>query len=357
MPDSPERKPFKISRQVLRDHAAPHSLKIPKAKSVSLRIVIWFVQIVVVLAVIEHFFIRPHLSKKIPSIPAAQHGELIPALGEDAKLPVSLKEVSPAWLPLLNTLPEEAVGAIQRQLDSSSRNGLPVESVNSIGMRFRLIPPGDCQIGSPENEPGHTAVEQRHLVSFSAPFYMGMYEVTQAQWGAVMGKDSNPSHFTGGSLPVEEVTWTQCQAFCKKLAEIEGLPKNSYRLPSEAEWEYACRAGSQTAYCFGNDVRLLDKWADYDGNNYKRTSPVGQKLPNAFGLYDMHGNVWEWCRDLYKNYPGDSTPYSEAHTYRCVRGGNWFVSAQECRSANRCRLPDQSTGNMLGFRVMLVLEN
>ena len=355
MTQQPDKKRIKISRKLLRRQTAPSSLNLPPAKSIGLRRIIWILQAVVVLAVIEHFCVRPYLKKPQAPSQASVHGEVIPALGEAATLPAPLREVTPSWLPPLDYFPHEVTDTVQAQLDTAVRRGLPVEIVNSIGMHFRLIPPGDCMIGSPVDEPGHSAIEPQHKVSFLEPFYLGVTEVTQAQWNIVMGSESNPSHFRGVNLPVEEITWTQCQAFCQRLAEREKLPKFSYRLPSETEWEYACRAGSTAAYCFGNDVRRLSKWADYDENNYKRTSPVGQKLPNALGLHDMHGNVWEWCRDLYRNYPGDFTPRSEAHTYRCVRGGNWYVSAQECRSANRCRLPDQSVGNMLGFRVMLVI--
>ncbi len=356
MPEYPDNKPFKVSRKLLRSHTAPHELKMPPSKSIGLRRVIWILQAVVVVAVIEHFCIRPYVKTEKATTSAPVHGVAIPPIGDSTKLPASLKEVTPSWLPVLDAFPQEVMEIVQNQLDTANRHGLPVEIVNSIGMHFRLIPPGDCMIGSPLEEPGHSVTEAQHKVSFLEPFYLGSTEVTQKQWDAIMGDEGNPSHFRGGSLPVEEISWTQCMTFCKRLTEREGLPKLSYRLPSEAEWEYACRAGSTTAYCFGNDVKRLGKWADYDGNNYKRTSPVAQKLPNALGLHDMHGNVWEWCRDLYRNYPGDATPYSEAHTYRCVRGGNWYVSASECRSANRCRLPDQSVGNMLGFRVMLSLR-
>ena len=355
MTQQSDNRPFKVSRRLLRSHAGTHALKMPQAKSIGLRRFVWILQAIVVIAVIEHFCVRPYLKKHQTPSQTVVHGEAIPALGESAMLPAPLREATPSWLPRLDDYPQEVTGIVQAQLDAAMRHALPVEIVNSIGMRFRLVPPGDCMIGSPVDEPGHSVTEPQHKVSFLEPFYLGATEVTQAQWEEVMGRESNPSHFRGANLPVEEITWTQCQTFCQRLTERENLPKFSYRLPSEAEWEYACRAGSSAAYCFGQDAKLLGKWADYDDNNYKRTSPVGQKLPNALGLYDMHGNVWEWCRDYYKNYPGDFTPRSEAHTYRCVRGGNWYVSAQECRSANRCRLPDQSVGNMLGFRVMLVI--
>lgn len=345
---------FKISKKDLPKAASVlRDLNKPK-RGIQLRWVVWGFQLVVVLAVIEHFLIRPHFVEPAAREPDLR-GEALPVLGETAQLPQGLSEVVPSYLPVLDGLADGTLECLQRQLDDAGRRNLPVEVSNSIGMRFRLVPSGRCQIGSPTTETGHSRVEIQHEVVFLEPFYMGVFEVTQAQWEAVMGKGSNPSHFRGGNLPVEEVSWVDCMEFLRRLNELEGLPKHTYRLPSEAEWEYACRAGTATAYCFGNDASKLTDWGDYDGNNYKRTSPVGLKRCNGLGLFDMHGNVWEWCRDYYRNYPGDVTPYSSAHTYRCVRGGNWYVSDVECRSANRCRLPDRSVGNMLGFRVMRVL--
>ncbi|NLZ59179.1 MAG: formylglycine-generating enzyme family protein [Lentisphaerae bacterium] len=240
---------------------------------------------------------------------------------------------------------------LQRQKLFSEQWSLPIEAVNSIGMKFRLVPPGSCLIGSPESEPGHSPVETLHHREFSQPFYLGMYEVTQEEWEKIMGAENNPSHFRGAKQPVEEVSWYDCQEFLLKLSRLEKLDERAYQLPSEAEWEYACRAGTRSAYCYGDDPKLLVKFADFADNNYKRPNPVGRRLPNALGLFDMHGNLWEWCRDTYQNYPGDFSPAGEVNTWRNIRGGNWHIEAKSCRSAKRYRLPGPSLGNMLGFRV------
>lgn len=313
--------------------------------------------LVAALAVIEQVLIRPHLRQDdAPSAPPP-HGDPIPPLGADARPPQGLAEVTPAFLPRLDDLPPETIAAVQRQLDAATTRHLPVEAVNSIGMTFRLIPPGDCLIGSPNDEPGHSPAETQHLASFLKPFYLAVTEVTQQQWDAVMGPNANPSHFRLPQRPVEEISWTQAREFCRRLAQREGLPDNAYRLPTEKEWEYACRAGANTAFCFGNQTERLTDFADFEGNNYRRTAPVAQRRPNAFGLHDMHGNVWEWCLNLFSPYPGDHTDYGEALAWRTIRGGNWYVPAADCRSAARSRLPDQSVGNMLGFRVLRVIPD
>ena len=162
---------------------------------------------------------------------------------------------------------------------------------NSIGMEFVLIPAGTFQMGSNDGDSDEKPV---HTVRLSRPFYLGKYEVTQAQWEAVMG--NNPSQFKGDSnRPVEQVSWDDVQEFIRRLNTKESGAR--YRLPTEAEWEYAARAGSTTAYSFGDGVGQLGQYAWYDGNAGNTTHPVGQLQPNAWGLYDMHGNVWEWVQD------------------------------------------------------------
>ncbi len=199
---------------------------------------------------------------------------------------------------------------------------------NSIGMEFVWVPVSSEDIDLFVCEKGKTV---------SSSFYLGKYEVTQKQWEAVMG--NNPSNFKGPDLPVEEVSWNDAQAFIKNLNEKEG--KNVYRLPSEAEWEHAARAGSNGAWCFGDDESLLVQYAWYDKNSGNTTHPVGKLKPNAFGLYDMHGNVYEWCEDA-------------DGSVRVLRGGSWNFGAGNCRSVYRywydpgCRLLN------LGFRVLAV---
>src|ERR1700681_1013064 len=183
----------------------------------------------------------------------------------------------------------------------------PKNFTNSIGMKFVWIPPGNFMMGSPKEENGRSADEAQHKVTLTKGFYMGVYLVTQEQWQAVRG--NNPSSFEGEkNLPVETVSWGNCQEFIKKLRKIDKKP---YRLPTEAEWEYACRAGTTTPFHFGETIST--EQANYKGDvtygNGKKgvfrqkTTPVGSFPANAWGLHDMHGNVFEWCQDLYADYP------------------------------------------------------
>ena len=216
---------------------------------------------------------------------------------------------------------------------------LPREIENSIGMEFVLIEAGTFQMGSPATEPGRDADETLHPVTITQPFYLGKYEVTQRQWQAVMG--SNPSDYSGcgRTCPVELVSWEEAQAFIATLNRREGV--RIYRLPTEAEWEYAARAGTQTAYHFGNMASELKLYAWYDKGGFIRGAgprPVGQGRPNAWGLYDMHGNVSEWVADWYGPYAAGSVtdprgPSTGRH--RASRGGGWSGSARYCRAANR----------------------
>ena len=176
---------------------------------------------------------------------------------------------------------------------------------------------------------------------------MGKYEVTQAQWENIMGE--NPSSFKGANRPVERVSWNDAQAFLKKLnANPSHSPLNQggqrgvFRLPSEAEWEYAARAGTQTAYAFGDDPARLGDYAWFDDNSGNKTHPVGQKKPNAFGLYDMHGNVWEWVADTWHNNyggaPTDGSVWDSGDSdWRVLRGGSWYNNAKDLRCAVRGR--------------------
>ena len=171
-----------------------------------------------------------------------------------------------------------------------------VEASNSIGMQFVLIPPGEFMMGSPETETGHRDDETQHRVQVTKPFYLSAYEVTQLQYEQVMG--NNPSAYRGENRPVENMRWDDAVAFCDRLSKSEGV---KYRLPTEAEWEYACRAGTTTAYSFGDDESQLEQYAWFSANSDNTTHPVGEKRPNGWGLYDMHGNVWEWCQDAHGN--------------------------------------------------------
>ena len=196
-------------------------------------------------------------------------------------------------------------------------------------------------MGSPDGQ-GSDDEHPRHQVTV-APFYIGKYPVTQAQWQAVMG--NNPSHFTGADRPVERVSWDDCQEFLRKLnatVETHGRASLPFRLPTEAEWEYACRAGSETIWHFGDDPAQLGTYAWFSENSDGETHPVGQLQPNAFGLHDMHGNVWEWCADTWhNNYDGAPTDGSAWESgdsgWHVLRGGSWYHEAKNLRCAVRGR--------------------
>ena len=239
----------------------------------------------------------------------------------------------------------------------------PKEITNSIGVKLVLIPKGTFMMGSPESEKGRYENETQHEVTISKDYYLGVYEVTQAQYEKVMGK--NPSVFQGAKvgnenadLPVENVSWDDVVEFCKKLSDLPEEKKagRMYRLPTETEWEYACRAGSKTAYSFDDEEGLLPEYGWFNRNSSDRTHTVGLLEPNAWGLYDMHGNVWEWCSDWYEEYPkgavSDPTGPKEGSN-RVRRGGSWLSGAAYCRSADRLRFDPSSRYDYLGFRLAL----
>ncbi|MFM9065816.1 MAG: formylglycine-generating enzyme family protein [Planctomycetota bacterium] len=240
---------------------------------------------------------------------------------------------------------------------------LAQEITNSIGMKLVLIPKGKFLMGSPETEAARDADEQQHEVTLSRDYYLGAYEVTQGQYKKVMGK--NPSRVSWlrvwegtSSYPVEQVYWEEAVEFCRRLSVLPEEQKSGrvYRLPTEAEWEYGCRAGSKTAYSFGDDKGRLDEYARYYDNSNLSTHPVGTKKPNPWGLYDMHGNVLEWCQDWAAEYdPGpqtDPTGPSEG-SLRESRGGGWSYDAAGCRSAYRNGLDPSARWHFLGFRLAL----
>lgn len=240
------------------------------------------------------------------------------------------------------------------------------EWVNSIGMEFVLVEAGTFQMGSPATEEGRDQDERLHPVRISQPFYLGKYEVTQAQWQMVMGgggemgpvEDYPWSFFEcGPTCPVEGISYDDALEFVRRLNQAEKV--QTYRLPTEAEWEYAARAGTQTAYNFGNDPANLQLYAWYDANAGRTPHPVGSKRHNAWGLYDMHGNVWEWVADWYGAYlPVSVTnprgPYTSA--VRVIRGGGWNnMTTRACRSANRLIVVPDARSAALGFRVARTL--
>ena len=230
--------------------------------------------------------------------------------------------------------------------------------------------PGEFQMGSPEDEANHGGDEALHRVEITRPFLLAATEVTQGMWREVM--DVNPSHFDdcGDDCPVERVSWFDVVAFCNALSRAEGLEEcyvvdgedvtwprgldcTGYRLPTEAEWEYATRAGTQTEWSCGADADCLDGVAWYNVNAHDTTHPVGTKAANAWGLYDMHGNVWEWVWDWHADYDADGQvdptgPVAGAN--RVDRGGGWYDDATGLRAAKRGRDHPAARSNALGFR-------
>jgi formylglycine-generating enzyme required for sulfatase activity len=264
--------------------------------------------------------------------------------------PVAPASIQKAQAPAVATPADGAVPEWAKvsplQIDSARKAVVPVAKEIVLGggitMKLVLIPAGKFTMGEGNDQ---------HEVTLSKPFYVGVTEVTQAQYQAVMG--TNPSNFKGETNPVDQVSWIDATEFCKKLSE---KTRQAVRLPTEAEWEYACRAGTATAYSFGDADSALGDYAWYGSNSGNTTHPVGQKKPNAWGLYDMHGNVWEWCADWYGSYPTGAVtdPQGAASgTSRVLRGGSWFYNPSDCRSANRNGLtPDFRIIN-LGLRVVV----
>ena len=192
---------------------------------------------------------------------------------------------------------------------------------SSIGMSFVLIPAGSFAMGSPTDEPGRKDDERQHLVTISKPFYLQTTEVTVKQWTVVMEFEISVFRGYGDDWPIQRVSWDNAQEFIQRLNQMENV--NKYRLPWEAEWEYACRAGSKGRFCFEDGEEKLGEYAWYEVNSADKSHPAGEKTPNAFGLYDMHGNVWEWCQDWYGDYPtrqvmNPTGPRSRRET--CVAG-------------------------------------
>ena len=241
---------------------------------------------------------------------------------------------------------------------TSSPKSLFYDLGSGVNLDMVYIPSGKFTMGSPPEEKGDDYERpQIKDVNVSA-FYVGKYEVTQAQWQAIMG--NNPSKFKDNfQNPVEQVSWDDAQEFCKRLSQKTG---KEFRLPSEAEWEYACRAGRTTAYSFDDvEYASLGEYAWYKDNSGAKTHPVGQKKPNSWGLYDMYGNVWEWCQDSYEKYGGESdltrktgkaVAKENNNSYHLVRGGSLDDIAWNCRSASRYSHTARSQYNYNGFRVV-----
>ncbi len=233
-----------------------------------------------------------------------------------------------------------------KRRDVSTTLGIPTSITNSIGIKLILIPPGTFRMGAI-----HEYKAPPHEVIISKPFYLGTYQITQAQWLVFM---KNRSKFKYDDHPVEKVSWNDCQVFIDALNRYEGTKK--YRLPTEAEWEYSCRAGSVTKYHFGDNTNEIDNYVWYKGNSNRKTHPVGQLKPNELGLYDILGNVWEWCSDWLDVYPPMNVTDPIGPTSgreRIIRGGSWYSQSDNCTSVRRQADSPHYKADYLGFRLAM----
>ena len=264
--------------------------------------------------------------------------------------------------------------AVSKEQIAAAKNlGIPVAFANSIGMKFVLVPAGSFMMGSPPDEEGrYKGEEPYHKVTFAKPFYISICQTTQGNWKTVMGTmpwDGKPRAKNDPDNAVNYVNWDDATSFCAKLGETDG---GSYRLPTEAEWEYACRAGTTTRYCYGDDPKAekLGEYAWFQGNwgtddSTMFVHKVGQKKPNLWGLHDMHGNVWEMTmdvrRDNYEGAPtdgsaweGDGTDTNEAGPPHPLRGGGAHSSDRRVRSASRHAYRQKHLSHYVGFRITCV---
>lgn len=286
---------------------------------------------------------------------------------EDFRRIVSLIRLAPGFfphhvrLPTGFDIPAEVRDRYRNPIrkGSDKESGLPLEIRHkATGMHLVFIPAGEFMMGSPEGEEGRYKNETQHRVRLTKLFYIGKYEVTQAEWTKVMGK--NPSHFKDEKNPIENVSWNNVQEFIKKINGTSALQKElRFALPTEAQWEYACRAGSTNRFSFGDSDSSLEGYAWFSNNSGKKTHPVGQKKPNAWGLYDIHGNVYEWLYGWYdskgrlirsKQMKEDPTG-SAKDSFAGLRGGSWDNDANFCRAARRNFYYPDVPNPSYGFRV------
>ena len=250
--------------------------------------------------------------------------------------------------------------AEKKRAEEQKKREIPKTYTNSLGMEFVLVEAGEFMMGAvPQDKKAYVYEEPQHKVRITEPFYIGKFPVTQEEWEKVMG--NNPSYFqkAGKKAPVETVSWNDCQEFIKKLGKKEG---KTYRLPTEAEWEYAARGGGAAGsyvYTYGDDAGKLGDYAWYDDNSSGTTHPVGQKKPNSIGLYDMMGNVWEWCEDcfdedFYKNSPSADPKGVENDEYRSIRGGSWYYFARNSRLSYRNNYDPDNRNFSFGVRLVLL---
>jgi len=275
--------------------------------------------------------------------------------------PEPSREPSPAPVPAPEApppkprTPPKKILPVPVNLSTSAVEGKPF-AIADLSMDMLWVEPGTFTMGSPTTEAYRYSSETQHEVTLTNGFWLGKHEVTQSQWEKVMG--NTPSHFKGANRPVGKVPWTEVTSFCEKLTEMESeagrLPAGmSYQLPTEAQWEYACRAGTKTAFSFGDS--LTSEQANISGGPGE-TVDVGKYPGNSWGFHDMHGNVFEWCADWYGAYPTGavSDPVGPADgSGRVLRGGSWIYTAYIARSANRDWYEPAFSYDSLGFRLSL----
>ena len=276
---------------------------------------------------------------------------------------------NPVRPPLL-VAPFDAQQAKAAQEAWAKHLGIDVEVSNGLGMQFRVIPPGTFDMGSPESEPERSHNETLHKVTITQPKLLGVFPVTQAEWTKVMGRNpSYPTRFSGpdtSRYPVEQVSWDNCEVFIEWLNKSHAMTNWRYRLPTEAEWEYACRAGTVEPFWFGGELdgtqaNCKGKYPYECGKGpyLQRTSVVGSYGANPFGLYDQHGNVWEWCQDWYGAYGSGATEDpagASSGSSRVLRGGSGRNDAYYCRSAFRHNFVPSFRDDDIGLRVVCDLS-
>ncbi|NQV26503.1 MAG: SUMF1/EgtB/PvdO family nonheme iron enzyme [Rhodopirellula sp.] len=310
-----------------------------------------------------HLPLRARSATRYGGWPDVRYGDL------GFRLVCSLTQSEDRKQPVVESMlpsPESPTAVTPHQVQLATP--LQPEITNTIEMKFKLIPAGEFLMGSPLGQLDRQTNEQPHDVRITKPFYLQTTEVTQGQWEAVMGTkpwSGKPLTKEGYLNPATSVSWDDAEEFCQKLGDAEGT---TYRLPSEAEWEYACRAGSVRPFSFGGNDVALNRYAWFRSNawltNQKYAHGVGQKQPNNWGLYDMHGNVQEWCGDWYQEEYNELKPVADPsgpskgweRVVRVVRGGSWLFDAQLCRSARRYGYKPDRQANDLGFRVVLTSE-
>jgi formylglycine-generating enzyme required for sulfatase activity len=311
----------------------------------------WMIHLVMGVIVLAGVMVLLSRGQKPPVIPPKNLPfEKATIIGEGAIVPIGSVEVLGSEYANVTGLGPGSDLALKTQKSSHVDKRLPLEIENSIGMRFRMIPAGTFIMGSPDDEVGRGPDETQDGVTYIPnAFYMGKYEVTQAQFETIMKYNpSKPKKVRKPQQPVQDLTWMEARDFCRRLCQREELPKGTYRMPLEREWEFACRAMTKTPYHWGEDPDRYFEFAVIKANGPEE---VGLRRPNAWGLHNMHGNVWEWCQNKFYLY----TTKQSDRNYPAIRGGSWRVTLDRARSAKRMRLGPKSRGNFLGFRVLRIV--